>query len=389
MASSPELTGQLLDVPKQLICPITQELMQDPVVMADGHSYESSAILAWLGRGNRTSPLTNEPLPHTTLVPNINLRILVKDLEEKMTKEQWTQLETQARNRDLEAIIDALCEGEVHVAMKMHDPSPPRQALQGAVSLGVPGLSASASAPSAASVGLADVHSRVEMERHVLSPPIQALQGTVSLGVPGSSASAPAAAAASMGQVQSVPRERGREALLGTDFLIKIRIGFFRCCRNFGVLDARDVARIQQASGGILSDRDVRSFNSIADEQLKCLLCTSNAEKILIFLLLVVFFISLYPLGDCYDYWHYKRYECYDIPNFVIWVSIAVLMFLIPVLCRCGCCCNRQRHLENTCRALGDHFQGHMVFEISYGAYRNSFCCNGGCGTYALIVAFQ
>ena len=32
------------EIPPAFICPITQELMQDPVTAADGHSYESSAI---------------------------------------------------------------------------------------------------------------------------------------------------------------------------------------------------------------------------------------------------------------------------------------------------------------------------------------------------------
>jgi hypothetical protein len=41
----------------------------DPVIAADGHSYERSAIEAWLQHHN-TSPLTNLPLPHKHLVPN-------------------------------------------------------------------------------------------------------------------------------------------------------------------------------------------------------------------------------------------------------------------------------------------------------------------------------
>ena len=54
-------------------CPITQELMVDPHVCADGHSYERDAIAAWLERHD-TSPQTNLPLAHKHLVPNITLR---------------------------------------------------------------------------------------------------------------------------------------------------------------------------------------------------------------------------------------------------------------------------------------------------------------------------
>ena len=62
--------------PPEVLCPITCELMRDPVVTADGHSYERSAIASWIERGNATSPLTGEPLAHTHLVPNHLVRAL-------------------------------------------------------------------------------------------------------------------------------------------------------------------------------------------------------------------------------------------------------------------------------------------------------------------------
>jgi ubiquitin-protein ligase len=60
-------------IPDDFLCPITLELMQDPVISADGHSYERSAIEGWLATHD-TSPKTNEQLDHTELVPNHNLR---------------------------------------------------------------------------------------------------------------------------------------------------------------------------------------------------------------------------------------------------------------------------------------------------------------------------
>ena len=59
-------------------CPITQEVMEDPVVCADGHSYERSAITQWLLSRN-TSPATNMPLPSKSLVPNHALRNLIAE----------------------------------------------------------------------------------------------------------------------------------------------------------------------------------------------------------------------------------------------------------------------------------------------------------------------
>ncbi|KAH8049373.1 hypothetical protein JL722_11903 [Aureococcus anophagefferens] len=52
------------------------ELMQDPVIASDGHTYERSAIAAWFER-RRTSPITNEDLPNLDLVPAHAMRSLI------------------------------------------------------------------------------------------------------------------------------------------------------------------------------------------------------------------------------------------------------------------------------------------------------------------------
>jgi serine/threonine protein kinase len=49
-------------VPDGFLCPITQDVMKDPVMLIDGHSYERKSIMDWLKRHKR-SPLTNEELP--------------------------------------------------------------------------------------------------------------------------------------------------------------------------------------------------------------------------------------------------------------------------------------------------------------------------------------
>ena len=51
------------ETPESFICPLTLEIMTDPVTAADGHSYECAAITAWL-RSSALSPLTGEQLPH-------------------------------------------------------------------------------------------------------------------------------------------------------------------------------------------------------------------------------------------------------------------------------------------------------------------------------------
>jgi len=56
------------------LCPIPQEVMRDPVITVDGHTYERVSIQEWFDRGNTTSPLTNAVLRRKELAPNHALR---------------------------------------------------------------------------------------------------------------------------------------------------------------------------------------------------------------------------------------------------------------------------------------------------------------------------
>lgn len=62
--------------PDELLCPISREVMSDPVVAADGHTYERMNIDRWL-RNRDTSPMTNLRLDHKRFIPNHALRAAV------------------------------------------------------------------------------------------------------------------------------------------------------------------------------------------------------------------------------------------------------------------------------------------------------------------------
>ncbi|EOD24121.1 hypothetical protein EMIHUDRAFT_238947, partial [Emiliania huxleyi CCMP1516] len=64
--------------PDDFVCPITTEVMSDPVMAADGHAYERTAIERWLA-SKSTSPLTGGELEHSILVPNHMLRRMIRD----------------------------------------------------------------------------------------------------------------------------------------------------------------------------------------------------------------------------------------------------------------------------------------------------------------------
>ena len=63
--------------PVALCCSITQDLMRDPVVTCDGHTYERKAIEKWLS-AHETSPNTGQTLRHKELAPNVMARGLVQ-----------------------------------------------------------------------------------------------------------------------------------------------------------------------------------------------------------------------------------------------------------------------------------------------------------------------
>lgn len=63
---------QLDPIPNMPACPITGIAMSDPVVAADGHTYERKAIARWLQTSDK-SPLTGMVLPHKNLVTNYML----------------------------------------------------------------------------------------------------------------------------------------------------------------------------------------------------------------------------------------------------------------------------------------------------------------------------
>ncbi|KAL0025586.1 hypothetical protein WJX79_004293 [Trebouxia sp. C0005] len=56
------------DFPIELICPITQTLIYDPVLTVQGNVYERAAITEWL-QTHTTDPLTNAHLTVLTLIP--------------------------------------------------------------------------------------------------------------------------------------------------------------------------------------------------------------------------------------------------------------------------------------------------------------------------------
>ena len=81
-----QLTDKMeqLQIPNTFICPITLKLMEDPVILSDGHSYEQSAIHKWLkSSSHNRSPKTNQPLTSRSYFPNQGLKVMIEEFVEQ------------------------------------------------------------------------------------------------------------------------------------------------------------------------------------------------------------------------------------------------------------------------------------------------------------------
>lgn len=64
--------------PSRLCCSLSRKCMQEPVVLADGFSYERRNAVLWL-KNHDTSPVTGTVLEHKRFIPNHSLRIHIEE----------------------------------------------------------------------------------------------------------------------------------------------------------------------------------------------------------------------------------------------------------------------------------------------------------------------
>lgn len=64
-------------IPSDFCCPLSLELMTDPVIVASGQTYERAFIKKWIDLGLFVCPKTRQTLAHTTLIPNYTVKALI------------------------------------------------------------------------------------------------------------------------------------------------------------------------------------------------------------------------------------------------------------------------------------------------------------------------
>ncbi|KAJ6357526.1 hypothetical protein OIU78_005386 [Salix suchowensis] len=67
----------LSNIPDEFRCPISLDLMKDPVIVSSGHTYDRNSIAEWINSGHQTCPKSGQRLIHMALIPNYALKSLV------------------------------------------------------------------------------------------------------------------------------------------------------------------------------------------------------------------------------------------------------------------------------------------------------------------------
>ena len=86
LSPSPPHEVDIASYLEHFFCPISLEIMKDPVITADGSTFERARIEEWF-RDHNTNPLTNEIVPAKTLIPNKTLKAAIlaaQDLEKAL-----------------------------------------------------------------------------------------------------------------------------------------------------------------------------------------------------------------------------------------------------------------------------------------------------------------
>ena len=78
---------------QSFICPITQNIMKNPVITSSGITYEKEAIEKWLDEHN-TDPISGKPLNKNEIFPNYALKNAILDyLNKKENEEKKDKIE--------------------------------------------------------------------------------------------------------------------------------------------------------------------------------------------------------------------------------------------------------------------------------------------------------
>ncbi|XP_043718187.1 U-box domain-containing protein 44-like [Telopea speciosissima] len=102
------LGSQPLEPLQSFYCPITGEVMVDPVETSSGQTFERSAIQKWFAEGNTICPLTVTPLDTSILRPNKTLRQSIEEWKDRNTMITIASMKTKLLSDDEQEVLNSL-----------------------------------------------------------------------------------------------------------------------------------------------------------------------------------------------------------------------------------------------------------------------------------------
>jgi hypothetical protein len=100
-------------------CPISLEIMQDPVLADDGFSYERAKIEEWL-LTHDTSPMTNQVLSSKKLIPNRTLRNIIRASLVLVENDELAHRQYPPSPKRRKPIEPNLCIRDVYFRQRLH-----------------------------------------------------------------------------------------------------------------------------------------------------------------------------------------------------------------------------------------------------------------------------
>jgi len=93
MATFTDANDSSLDIPNEFYCPVSYQLMEDPVTDLDGYTCDKKVYVKWI-QDNGTTIFTRRPITVDDLVPNRALKDAIDQIRDKIEAHQMTRVVT-------------------------------------------------------------------------------------------------------------------------------------------------------------------------------------------------------------------------------------------------------------------------------------------------------
>ncbi|KAI3981909.1 hypothetical protein MKX01_041172 [Papaver californicum] len=108
MSKRNSLGTQLLEPLQSFYCPITKDVMIDPVETSSGQTFERAAIEKWMADGNSLCPLTITPLNPNILRPNKTLQQSIQEWKDRNTMIRIASMKCKILSDDDQEVLQTL-----------------------------------------------------------------------------------------------------------------------------------------------------------------------------------------------------------------------------------------------------------------------------------------